>query len=157
MKDSVLIVGFGNVLAGDDAAGIAVIECLRAVGVPRGVRTEIGGTDSLCLADLWDGEREIWITDAVAGGGPAGTVHRLDHEQLLRVPQKHASAHHLGLAENLRWLSLARPDMREVRFRLWGIEPGELREPGRLSPPVARAVAPLADRIRNEALARVVQ
>jgi len=153
MSAEILVVGLGNTLAGDDGVGIAVVECLRAAGLPPGMRAEIGGTDSLCLAEIWKGERQIWFVDAVIGGEPPGTVHRLEHRQLLEAPQTHRGAHQLSLAENLRWLLLAHRDLRAVRFHLWGVEPGELRTYERLSPPVARAANGLCDRIRLEALA----
>lgn len=153
MSGQVLIVGLGNTLAGDDGVGIAVVERLRAAGLPPDTRAEVGGTDSLCLTEIWKGERKIWFVDAVIGGKPPGTVHRLGHRQLLEAPQKHRGAHQLSLAENLRWLLLARRDLTAVRFRLWGVEPGELRPNERLSPPVARAADRLCDRIRLEARA----
>lgn len=154
MSLSVLIVGFGNPLAGDDGAGIAVVEHLRTGDLPPGVRIEVGGTDSLSLPDVRNGEDEIWLVDAVSRGDAPGTLHLLEHEEILAVPQAHATAHHLSVAENLRWIRLACPEMRQVRFRLWGIEPADLRPIDRLTPPVARAVTRLADRIRNEALAQ---
>ena len=154
MNRSVLIVGFGNPLAGDDGAGIAVVEHLRTTDLPPGVRVEVGGTDSLRLPDIRDAEDEIWLVDAVSRGDAPGTIHLLEHKEILAAPQAHATAHHLSVAENLRWMRLACPEMLQVRFRLWGIEPADLRPIDRLTPPVASAVARLSDRIRNEAFAR---
>ena len=149
MPNQILIVGFGNSLVGDDGAGPRVIELLRAVSLPSGVRAEDGGSDSLGLRGLWQDEDEIWLVDAVRTGAPAGTVHRLTHEQVVTVPQRHATAHQLSLPESLRWLALTYPELAAVRYRFWGIEAERLAlEPG-LSAAVAAAVAALAGEIRG--------
>ena len=153
MTPLVLIVGFGNTLAGDDGAGAAVVDRLIELGLPRRARAETGGSDALVLTELWQGEERVWIVDAVTGGRPPGTLHMLGHRRLLALPQRHDSAHRLSLAENLRWVLLLRPEMRDVRFRLCGIEPGQLHEPDRLTPVVARAVVRLAEWMHNELIA----
>ena len=75
----VLVVGFGNTLAGDDGVGAAVIDALREARPPAGLRAEHGGCDSLTLPSIWRGERSLWLVDAVSAGGAPGTIHRLDH------------------------------------------------------------------------------
>ena len=136
----VLVLAFGNPLVGDDGAGPAVARELAAHPAAAGVRIEDGGTDVLTLPSWWRGEPEIWIIDAVRAGAEPGTIHRLDHETILALPQKTASLHHLSIPECLRWVLHAFPQMRSVRFRLWGIEPSEVATGVGLSPAVARAV-----------------
>jgi hydrogenase maturation protease len=137
---SVLIVGFGNRLMADDGAGPAVIDRLRVRGLPRGARAEQGEGDALRLAGLWRGEEEIWLVDALLGGGEPGSLRRLGHEELLALPQPHATAHQLSLPESLRWLAVAQPAMADVRYRLWGITPARVEPVEGLSPAVAEAV-----------------
>jgi hydrogenase maturation protease len=156
MNPSVLIVGFGNPLVGDDGVGIAVIERLLRIGLPSGIRAEVGETDSLRLPDLWAGEGEIWLVDAVLNGGLAGSIRVLDHDDLLDIPQRHASAHRLSLPESLRWIRLGHPEMKDVRYRLWGIEPAVVRHVEGLTPAVARAADQVVIEIRGE-LARRLQ
>jgi hydrogenase maturation protease len=143
----VLIVGFGNPLMGDDGAGPAVIEALRARALPDGVRAEQGETDSLRLLSLWHGEGNVWLVDSVVHGAPPGTIHRLEHDEVLAVPQRHSTVHQLSLPESLRWLAVAAPEMATVRYLLWGIEPHRIALTERLSPAVAAAVARLASRL----------
>jgi len=144
-----LLVGFGNSLAADDGVGPAVVERLREGELPSGLRAEEGGQDALCLAGLWRGEPEVWLVDALIRGAPPGTVHRLEHEELLAIPQRHATAHALSLPECLRWLVLAHPEMAGVRYRLWGVEPGRVAMEEGLSPAVTEAVAGLVGEIRR--------
>jgi hydrogenase maturation protease len=145
----VLVVGFGNALAADDGAGPAVVERLRAAGLPAGLRAEEGGQDALCLAARWEGEPEVWLVDALIRGAPPGTIHRVAHEELVAIPQRHATAHQLSLPECLRWLSLARPEMAGLRYRLWGVEPERVALSEGLSPAVARAVRAVAEELRS--------
>jgi hydrogenase maturation protease len=144
----VLIIAFGNSLVGDDGAGPAVARALAVQAPGSGFRIEDGGTDVLTLPTRWHGEGEVWIIDAVRAGAPPGTIHRLDHDTVLSLPQTTASLHHLSIPECLRWILHAFPEMRGVRFRLWGIEPTEVRTGAGLSPAVAAAVAEVSADLR---------
>jgi hydrogenase maturation protease len=140
MDRGTLIAGFGNRLMADDGAGPAVIDRLRALDLPPGTRAEQAESDALRLADLWRGEREIWLVDALLTGEKPGTSRRLEHEELLALPQRHATAHHLSLPESLRWLAVAQPGMAALRYRLWGITPCRVEPVEGLSPAVTEAV-----------------
>jgi hydrogenase maturation protease len=150
-RPRVLIVGFGNTLMADDGAGPEVVRRLADARLPAGVRVEDGGADSLRLPGLWRGEPEVWLVDAVTGGGEPGAVVRLGHEEVLAVPQRHATAHALSLPEGLRWISLSYPEMADVRYRLWGIVIRRLSLASGLSSEVATAVDRLVAEIVAEA------
>ncbi len=150
MSGIVLVVGLGNPLVADDGAGVAVAERLSRAPLPEGARAVPGDTDVLRILSIWRGEPNVWLVDALRGDGPPGTVHRLEHDEVLAVPQRHAAAHYLSLPESLRWIGLARPEMASVRWRLYGIEPASLELRPGLSPEVERAVEALADEIVRE-------
>jgi hydrogenase maturation protease len=144
-----LIVGLGNPMMADDGVGHAVIERLDRSGPPPGVRVETLAGDVLGLVDLWAGESEVWLVDAVNGGSSAGNLRVIEHEHLLALPAEGLSAHHPSVSESLRWLLHGRPEMAAIRFRLYGIEIGvPLPELG-LSPVAEKA----ADRLADELLA----
>jgi hydrogenase maturation protease len=145
----VLVVGLGNVLAGDDGLGPETVAILRSEKLPEECRVEEAGCDGLVLAGLWKGEPEVWLVDSVARGAPAGTVHRLDHDEILGLPQTHAGAHQLSLPETLRCLRLAFPHMAHVRYRLWGVEPGRVGPPAGMTPRVSAAARLVAGEIRR--------
>jgi hydrogenase maturation protease len=147
-KTGVLVVGFGNDLVGDDGCGLAVARRLRGPGAPR---VEEGHSDSLRLPSLWAGEGEIWLVDALVRGAPPGTIHRLSHEELMSIPQRHATAHQLSLPESLRWIAHSYPEMAGVRYRMWGIEPASLTLGEGLSPAVEAAVESVGAEILREA------
>jgi hydrogenase maturation protease len=135
---------------GDDGAGPEVVRRLNAVHLPAGVRAEDGGTDSLRLPGIWRGEAEVWLVDAVTGSGEPGSVTRLGHEDVLAVPQRHATAHALSLPEALRWISLSYPEMGTVRYCLWGIVAGHLSLGSGLSDQVEAAVGRVVQEILRE-------
>jgi hydrogenase maturation protease len=132
---------------GDDGAGLRAVALLAETDLPAQTRLVTAGTDVLRIADLWRGEERVWLADALAGGAPPGTVHRLDHDRLLQLPQRHDSAHHLSLPESLRWMRHARPALRAARYRLWGIEPARVAPGTALSREVAAAAAAVAREI----------
>jgi hydrogenase maturation protease len=151
MTSPILLVGFGNTLMADDGAGPAVVARLRALGPPALMRVEEGDGDSLRLVSLWRGEPSVWLVDAVIRGAAPGTIHRVGHNELLAVPQRHATVHHLSLPESLRWLALGYPEMAGIRYRLWGIEPACVHPHPELSGPVTDAVERVAGELLDEA------
>jgi len=141
-----LVVGFGNPLMADDGVGGAVVAELHRNGPPDGL-SAFALSDVLHLPTVWRGEGRVWMVDAVLRGAATGEVHRLGHEEVLGNPQRHATVHHLSLAEGLRWILHAWPEMADVRFRLWGVEPESVEPVESLSPVVARAVGAVAREI----------
>jgi hydrogenase maturation protease len=155
LRAPVLVVGFGNELAGDDGVGPAVASRLEQASLPAGCRVvDEAGCDALLLSALWQGEGEVWIVDAVARGAPPGTIHRFAHDDVLALRQRHGSAHQLSLPEALRCLAIAFPSMAAVRYRMWGVEPLRAVPPAGMSAPVAAAAATVADEIRQALAAR---
>lgn len=152
MTAFVLVIGFGNELMGDDGAGPAAVRELASSRPAVRVRVEDGGTDALTLPGWWQGEREVWIIDAVRSGRPPGTIHRLDHDSILSLTAASSSCHHLSLPECLRWIAHAYPQMGAVRYRMWGIEATTITPGAGLSAPVAGAVGEVTVEVR-EALA----
>jgi hydrogenase maturation protease len=143
-----LVVGFGNPLMGDDGVGAAVVTELEKIGMPRGLRLSTLA-DVLHLSSVWRGEARVWMVDAVLSGAAPGTVHRRGHEEVLGNPQRHATVHHLSLAEGLRWIVHSCPAMAGVRFRLWGVEPESVEPVEALSPVVGRAAETVAREISD--------
>ncbi len=146
----ILVVGFGNPLMADDGAGTEVIRLLSASRLPSGLRAVDGGSDSLRLRAFWRGEAEVWLVDAVIGEGAPGSIVRLGHDEVMAVPQRHATAHALSLPESLRWISLSYPEMAAVRYCFWGIAAGRIELASGLSDAVAAAVERVAVEIVRE-------
>ncbi len=76
-----LIAGIGNILMGDDGAGIEVIKRLRQSRLPEKVELFEAGLDSFGLLGKLKGRKKVILVDALRGG-EAGRVYRLSLEDL---------------------------------------------------------------------------
>jgi len=94
-----LLVGLGNELRGDDAAGLLVARAVRARR-PAGVEVvELGG-EPIDLIEAWEGAEAALVADAVRSGGEPGALRLLDaNAGPLPAVFGSASTHALGLAE----------------------------------------------------------
>jgi hydrogenase maturation protease len=145
----VVVICVGNPQRGDDAAGRAVA---RALGDSLGGDAQVieeEGEATRVLARL-EGADAAFIVDACISGLRSGEIHRFE---VGGAPLPHAtfggaSTHGLGLAEALE---LARTlGALPACCVVYAIE-GESFEIGApMSPPVAAAVAVVADRLRKD-------
>lgn len=146
-RPDMLVLGIGNTLLGDDGAGLALLELLRAdLEADATIELVDGGTQGLALLGLLDGRRGVLLVDAVRRGAIPGTVHvSRDPLSLATSVPGPRTAHGSNAVELLAaaWClgSLPRATW------LLGIEPARLHTHIGLSPRV-RAALP---RARSEA------
>lgn len=136
---AILAVGLGNPLMADDGFGSRVIGALQEIALPPAVSLAVA-PDILYLKSLWRGQATVWFFDAVERGASPGTLHFFDHDEVTRLRTNSASTHHLDFGGGLRWLLHATPELRGVRFQLWGAEPERVMPLHGLSPRVEAAV-----------------
>lgn len=140
----VVVVGIGNDLRHDDAAGL---EAARRVRTLSDVAVRELGGEALGLLDAWEGAAVALIVDALRSGAPPGTVRRFDasREPLPGGFGGAASSHSLGLREQIE---LGRVLGRTPELVIvYGIE-GERFDAGAgMSAPVAAAVEAVAGAI----------
>ena len=110
-----VIVGIGQSLRGDDAAGLEAVRLWQktfpqTAADPR-LRIEQAGMPGLELIDLLANADGVLLVDAVQSGSPAGTLHMVKPEQVASFETGSGSAHGWGVAETL---ALAR----ELRYAL---------------------------------------
>ncbi len=146
---SAVVIGVGNTLRGDDAAGIEVARRVReeARGSVRVV--EVEGEPSR-LIDAWEGAHIAVVVDAAEARGSAGKVRRLDATNgPLPAGALAASTHALDLAEVVELArALGRLPGRLVVYAIEGVG-FEAGMP--LSPKVAAAIEPLVPRVLADA------
>jgi hydrogenase maturation protease len=140
----VVVIGLGNRVRGDDAAGLEVAGRLRRAA-PAGVEVVEHEGDAAGLLDYWEGAALAVVVDVVRSGGEPGAVHRLEivgdarAERGIADREWQVSSHALGLAEAV---GLARALGRlPGRLVLVGIEGTSFAAGAPLSPPVTAAVA----------------
>lgn len=85
-KPRVLIVGCGNLLRGDDAAGPVAIRRLWDAGLPPDVRCADGGTGGMDVAFQMRGVPLVVLIDACSTGSPAGSIFELPGQEVEQLP-----------------------------------------------------------------------
>jgi len=134
-----VVIGIGNPLRGDDAAGIVAAERLRP-RVPEGVEVVSCDVEPSRLMEAWEGADSVVLVDAVSSGESPGTVHRFDAgEEAVPARTFRSSTHAIGIADTIE---LARALGRlPRRVRVYGVEAGGFETGSSLTPPVESAVA----------------
>ena len=143
-----LVIGLGNDQRGDDGSGLEVARALR----PRlggKARVEECTSEGIALLDLWRDADRVLVVDAVVSGGIPGTVHRFEAGDGFSPGVRSAtSTHGLSLAEAV---ALGRGlGCLPRQLVVYGIEIDNLAVGAGLSPPVARGVREVTDRIVAE-------
>nr|HID13996.1 hydrogenase maturation protease [Anaerolineae bacterium] len=148
---SVLVLGLGNPLRGDDGVGCRLAEELARRELPPGVQVLDGGAVGLGLLDLMEGWERVIIVDAAEmGRRPGGFVRFTPSDVRLASVSDRFSLHHAGLSEVLVLadaLGRALPEM-----VIFGVQPAEVGWGEGLSPAVEAALPALADAVLSSAV-----
>ena len=143
-----LVIGCGNLLRGDDAAGPVLIRRMVDRGLPEGVRCADGGTGGMDVAFQMRGVEHVILVDACTSGSEPGSIFEVpgsevEHLTPLTGINMHAFRWDHAIAFG-RWLL---KDEYPANVTAYLIE-GEAFEMGEgLSPAVDRAVDQLVDRL----------
>jgi hydrogenase maturation protease len=78
---SARVIGLGQVAAGDDAVGLAVLDRVRRMGPPEGTEL-VAARDATALIELLQTERRVVVVDAVVGHPHLGEVLELSETAL---------------------------------------------------------------------------
>ncbi|MFN8222867.1 MAG: hydrogenase maturation protease [Gaiellales bacterium] len=150
---SCLVIGCGNLLRGDDAAGPLVARRL-AEQSPADIDVVDAGTAGLSVVPLMRGRDRVIVIDAARSGSPPGTIHRLSGREVETDPPAGLNPHGLrwdhALALGRQLLADDYPD--EVSVYL--IEAASLALGADVTPAVSEAVAAVAARILEAERAR---
>jgi hydrogenase maturation protease len=143
------VLGIGNMLMNDDAAGVRVVQALaERFTFPEEVFLLDGGTLGLDLLPQLEGVDRLLVVDAVETGKAPGTLIRLTGEEIPLTLATKVSPHQMGLKDLLLVADLqgyAPPEM-----VLWGVQPGSIEMDIEMSPEVAAAVVLLQDKVMEE-------
>jgi hydrogenase maturation protease len=143
-----VVVGIGNDLRGDDAAGLEVARRVRRAA-PPGVEVVEAAGDGAALMDVWEGADLAILVDACVSGAEPGAVHRFEAASA-PIPAVFAigSTHAFGLAEAVE---LARALGRlPPRLVVFAIEGRGFEAGAGLSPAIARAVGEASEAVLRE-------
>jgi len=141
-----LIIGCGNLLKGDDAAGPVLIRRLWEMGLPEEVHCADGGTGGMDVAFQMRGVPNVILIDASQTGAEPGTVFRVPGNELEQLPpvagiNLHCFRWDHALAFG-RWLL---KDEYPKNITVYLIEAANLEFGAELSAPVKSAIEKLAE------------
>lgn len=145
-----LVLGIGNVLMNDDAAGALVVRELeeKYADKDENLRVIEGGTLGLDLLPLVEWADRLVIADAVDLDLPAGTVVKIKGEDVAPVFENKLSPHQMGMKDLLLTAELA--GYRPPVVVLYGIQVKSIQMDMTLSPEVASGCPKLKKYIEEE-------
>jgi hydrogenase maturation protease len=148
-----LVLGFGNVLLGDDGAGVRVIERLRTQCAASQCECIDGGTMSFNLLPYVEAAHAMLVVDAADLRAPPGTVLLFEGTAMDEFLQgaRRRTVHEIGLMDllDMARLEACLPPQRALLC----MQPGPIGWNEALSAPVAAAL-PAATRLATEQLKR---
>lgn len=146
---SILVLGLGNPLRGDDGVGPRLVEELTRRGLPRGVTALDGGSAGLDLLQVLEGWQRVVVVDAADVGREPGQFVRFTPDQArLAQTADRFSLHNAGLGEIL---ALANALGRTLpHMVIFGVQPAEIGWRQGLSPAVEAALPAMIDAVLEE-------
>ena len=122
----IAVIGIGQSLRGDDSVGLnAVRQWQEKYPETAGLSelyVDVMENPGLALLDLINDSEATILVDAVKSNFPAGTLHRLNLDQLSSFTSDSKSAHGWGVSETLQLNRELYPSDQNIPIRLIGIE-----------------------------------
>ncbi len=140
------VVGLGQRAAGDDGAGLAVVERLRSSAAARGIEI-LEAREASALVEWVQTAAPVVVVDALLGAAP-GEVVELEPEALDARGLSALSTHGVGVGAAVALARAVAPDAVSPRIRVLGIGIAAARRGVvGLSPEVERGVARAVERV----------
>jgi len=141
-----VVLGLGNLLLGDEGAGVRVIELLRRSGRLENVELVDGGTSGFGLLEFFAKAGLLVVVDAARDGRPPGTVARVSPVFDPAYPPV-LMPHDIGLKDLLDAATVLGKKPEVVLFTISVAETERLTLD--LSPPVDQGIRNAADLITD--------
>lgn len=104
-ESSILILGVGNYLMGDEGLGVHIIRELENEPLPDGIQLLDGGTAGFQLMEYLEKFHQVIMIDATLDQYPVGTIRLIEPKFAHDFP-KAMSTHEIGLKDLVDSLSL---------------------------------------------------
>ena len=134
------VIGIGQSLRGDDAAGLIAVrlwqETYQVHHSRPYLQVELAELPGIGLLNLLEGITTAILVDAVHGDAIAGTIHLISEDQLESFSKGTSSAHGWGVAETLSIGRTLMPASLPEKLWLIGMEAGNISLGETLSPEV---------------------
>jgi hydrogenase maturation protease len=97
-SNSILVMGVGNYLMGDEGIGVHIIQAMEKFKLPNYVDILDGGTGGFLLLNCFEAYSTIIFVDATMDGKPAGTISLIKPKFASDFPSA-LSVHDVGLKD----------------------------------------------------------
>lgn len=123
-SNSILILGIGNYLMGDEGVGVHIVHKMGEMELPEYVDVLDGGTGGFFLMNVFDVYGTVIFVDATMDGQPAGSITALKPKFAADFPTA-LSVHDVGLKDMIEALYLQDklPDLHIITISVIGIQP----------------------------------
>lgn len=143
------VIGIGNPLMGDDAAGILALEKLLKTDLPRGTKIIDAGTGGMSLLHILSKYDAVVIADAVDMGLRVGQVRVFSPNEV--VPGKTRERFSIHEGDFLEVVKVAQQlDECPEKIRICAIQPKLIKPSSGLTREVQEALPRLAQRVTSE-------
>ena len=145
-SNSILVMGVGNYLMGDEGIGVQTIQKMAKQDMPEYVDILDGGTGGFLLLSCFESYPTVIFVDATMDGKPVGTVSLIRPKFASDFPSA-LSVHDVGLKDMIEAVYLMEkvPDIHLFTVSIEEIKPMTLE----LSQEVKDAIPKLIDKILN--------
>ena len=148
-----VVLGIGNTILTDEAAGVRAVEALeRAYKMPANVQVIDGGTSGMEMIEDLSNLDFLIVIDVVKTGAAAGTVVKIEGDQIPVFFRRKLSPHQIALPDVLACLELL--DTMPKEIIVLGVELISLELGMEMTPTVAAKVPLLMEMAASELVAR---
>ncbi|NLP57865.1 hydrogenase maturation protease [Lutibacter sp. B1] len=143
-SSSVLVMGVGNYLMGDEGIGVHVIQQMDKLNLPKNVDILDGGTGGFLLLSCFEAYATIIFVDATMDGKPEGTISLIRPKFASDFPSA-LSVHDVGLKDMIEAVYLMEkvPDIHLFTVSIKELTPMTIE----LNPKVKQAIPKLIEQI----------
>ena len=112
-SESILVLGIGNYLMGDEGVGVHLVQEMNKMQLPEYIDILDGGTGGFLLLNCFEAYHNIIFVDATMDGREEGTVHLIRPRFASDFPSA-LSVHDVGLKDMIEAVYLMdnRPDIK---------------------------------------------
>ena len=148
-----VVLGIGNTILTDEAAGVRAVEALeRAYKMPANVQVIDGGTSGMEMIEDLSNLDFLIVIDVVKTGAAGGTVVKIEGDQIPVFFRRKLSPHQIALPDVLACLELL--DTMPKEIIVLGVELISLELGMEMTPTVAAKVPLLMEMAASELVAR---
>ncbi|MDP2067441.1 MAG: hydrogenase maturation protease [Lutibacter sp.] len=147
-SNSILILGVGNYLMGDEGIGVHVMQEMAKINLPEYIDILDGGTGGFLLLNCFEAYQTIIFVDATMDGKPAGTISLIRPKFASDFPSA-LSVHDVGLKDMIEavYLMEEKPDLHLFTVSIEELVPMTIE----LSPNVKNAIPKIIEQILKQA------